>query len=403
MYRYRINLFIISSIIALLWLVPFGAGQELKAKDTVWARTVSKRVVDVCGQRKDQVIVVIDLGKIVKTDSLFGCNFQLSYDSTKLRFHSALYLNTLAEFFEFKQVGFFRDGHIRGAVATLGMQPVAGDRPLVGFLGDFIGDCHDSVMILFDYLEFTDEFKKKIIYENGFVAAVTADKPDRYFQLTADSDTTVIDTLENEASFAIGAKQGIDSIVKKLEMRLEMKNFDNFYVKSLEPADTNLLKIDSIDIADTAVYVSFFVNGVVNNKNIAIVDLVEKEKAEEVAEILIKPVGIDDGCSCFSRLLGDVHYVKSAQRKKDTIMTVDRGMDGEITDNYYSASNIWFINSKSEPYRVMIYDILGNLMVDRRSYAGISRISLDGFSNGVYYGIIQNSKTLIKRKILIKN
>lgn len=383
--------------------MPFGTGHELKAKDTVTAKIVSKRVVDVCGQRKDQVIVVIDLGKIVKTDSLFGCNFQLSYDSTKLRFHSALYLNTLAEFFEFRQVGFHRGGHITGAVATMGMQPVAGDRPLVGFLGDFIEPCHDSVMIVFDYLEFTDEFKKKIIYENGFVAGVVADKPDRYFKLTANSDTTFIDTLEAEANFRIKAVQGIDSTVSKLNMRLEMSNFDNFYIKSIVPADTNLLKIDSISMSADAVDISFFVNGELNNKDIAIVNLAEKQKAEEVAEILIKPVVLNNDCSCFSRLLSNKHYIMSEQRKKDSITVVKEFTGDDVSEKYYAMNNEWVVEVKNTGYRIMIYDILGNLVVDRQTEIGISRISLDGFSNGVYFGIIQNSKNMIKRKILIKN
>ena len=387
----------------MLWLVPFGTGHELKAKDTVTAKIVSKRVVDVCGQRRDQVIVVIDLGKIVKTDSLFGCNFQLSYDSTKLRFHSALYLNTLAEFFEFRQVGFLRSGKIIGAIATMGSQPVAGDRPLVGFLGDFIGPCHDSAWIVFDYLEFTSEFNKKIIYENGFVEGIVADKPERYFKLTVDSDTTFIDTLETETEFKIKAVQGIDSSVNKLDMRLEMSNFNNFYIKSVEPADTNLLKIDSISITADAVDVSFFVNGELNNKDIAVVNVAEKQKAEEVAEILIKPVQINNDCSCFSRLMPETHYIMSEQRKKDTVSVVEEIPDDEITERYYGTTNEWIINVKNTKYNVTIYDVMGNLIIDKQSSIGISRISLDGFSNGVYFGIIQNSKNKIKRKILIKN
>ncbi len=390
---------------ALLWLVPYGTGQELKADEPITAKIVSKRVVDVCGLKKDQVIVVIDLGKIVRSDSLFGCNFQLSYDSTKLRFHSALYLNTLAEFFEFKQVGFVRKGQIIGAVATMGMQPVAGDRPLIGFLGDYIGECKDSAWIVFDYLEFTDEFTRKVIFENNFVEAIVADKPERYFNLVADNDTTVIDTNAQRANFKIIARQGIDSTLFKLDVKLLMNNFDNFYVESVQSADTNLLKIDSLKITDDSVDISFFVNGKLNNKEIAIISIAEKKKAKEVAEILIKPVGIDNDCSCFKYLNESTHYVKSEEKKQDTTTSVGDFDSDEVKEFYSAMNNEWIIENRGNGLcRVAIYDARGNLVAQNQCYVGISRISLDGFSNGVYYGIIQYSNyKKIKMKILIKN
>ena len=402
MYHNHRNLFIISSIIALLWLVPFGTGHELKAKDT--AHVVSKRIVDVCGKKRDQVVIVIDLGKIVKSDSLFGCNFQLSYDSTKLRFHSALYLNTLAEFFEFKQVGFVRSGKIIGVVATMGMQPTAGYRPLVGFLGDFLGSCPDSVEIKIDYLEFTDEFKKEYVYSSGYVTAKVLDKSDRYFKVISDKDTTIIDSLKTKDSFKIKAVQGIDSTINHLELELSMKNFKNYYVENVESADTNLLVIDNLNITDEKVNISFFVKGKLNNKEIAIVNIGEKKKGEEVAEILINPVAIDNDCSCFSSKIPGLHYIKSLKKKDDTTTVVEGENVYEDVRDYYSVlNNEWIIESQKTHLLVSIYNVTGNLMAKRQCYFGISRISLDGFSNGVYYGVIQCSENKIKRKILIKN
>jgi hypothetical protein len=381
--------------------VPFGTGQELKAEDT--ARIVSKRVVDVCGQRKGQVVVVIDLGKILKSDSLFGCNFQLSYDSTKLRFHSALYLNTLAEFFEFRQVGFVRSGKIIGAVATMGMQPTAGDRPLVGFLGDYLDSCAGSVKIYIDYLEFTDEFKKVFWYENGFVVGEVADKPERYFKLNVEQDTTIIDSLKTEAVFTIKAEQGIDEDIDNLGIKLKMDNFDNYYIKSVKSADTNLLKIEDLNITEDSVDISFFVNGKLNNKEIAIVNIAEKRKGEEVAEILISPEVVDNHCSCFSRSISGLHYVKSLKKKDDTTAVKDNTDVYEDIKDYYSENNNeWIIESKRARFTISVYDIMGNLIINKECYFGISRISLDGFSNGVYYGLIRYSNK-IKRKILIKN
>ena len=406
MYQYRINLFIISSIIALLWLVPQGTGQLAKAKDTVTARIESRRVVDVCGQTKDQVIVVINLGKVLKSDSLFGFNFQLAFDSTKLRFHSALYLNTISEFFEFKQVGFFKNGHIVGACATMGSQPAAGDRPLIGFLGDYIGKCEDSAHVVFDYLEFTDEYTKRLLFNNGFVEALVADKPDRYLKFTADKDSTIIDTGSTKSSFRLRVEQGMDSTVTSLDVKLFPANFDNYYVESVETADSSLIEIEELIITDDSVDIAFFVKGKLNNKDIAVVNIAEKEKGEEVAEILVKPVMVNDGCSCFKHLLSSRHYIKSAQKSQDTTDTTTVAIDvtenENIFDYYSDMSNEWVIEAKDRSFRVTIYDVLGNLMTEYHGLSGISRISLDRFSSGIYYGIIQDSRNKIKRKILIK-
>ena len=76
--------------------------QKAKAEDTVRAKVNSYQIVDPCGDKIDQVLIALDLGKIVKTDSLFGCDFQLSYDTSRLKMHSGLYINTLSEFFEDK-------------------------------------------------------------------------------------------------------------------------------------------------------------------------------------------------------------------------------------------------------------------------------------------------------------
>jgi len=397
MYHSRINLFIISSIIAILWLVPFGTGHGLFAKDT--ARIVSKRVIDVCGQRKDKVVLVIDLGKIVKKDSLFGCNFQLSYDTTKLRFHSALYLNTLAEFFEFKQVGFIRTGKIIGAVATMGMRPVYGSRPLVGFLGDYLDSCSNSVEVKIDYLEFTDEFKKEYVYSSGHVVGRVKDKTERYFKLSADKDTTFILQNENEGLFKIKAEQGIDYNIIDLIVSLKLNNFDNYIIKNIKSAEPSLLEIKKIKKTDNSVNISFFVKGKLNNKDIAVINIAEKRKGEEVAEILIEALAINSGCSCFTHKFSDLTYVKS-RKKIDGV----NDNSNKIKNDYYSMySNEWIIEMVKQGLTVEIYDILGNLMVRKNCDFGISRISLDGFSNGVYFGIIQYSNNVIKKKIFIKN
>jgi len=154
------NLIIFSIII---WLLFIGSSQNGNCTDTLQPFVYSQRQIDVCGDASSkQVVAVIGLGIVKTKDSLFGCNFQLTYNHDKIKFSSALYLNTLSEFFEFQQVGFTEDGKIIGAVTTFGNIPVAGDLPLIAFLGKYLDNCPDTSLITIDYLEFTDEYKKVI-------------------------------------------------------------------------------------------------------------------------------------------------------------------------------------------------------------------------------------------------
>jgi hypothetical protein len=386
----------------MLWLVLLSASQPAEGQNRITGKVESWRVIDICGQKTDQVIVVINLGKIVRQDSLFGCNFQLSYDSTKLKFHSALYLNTLAEFFDFRQVGFYKGGRIIGAVATLSMFPIYGDRPLVGFLGTYTGNCSDSIEIKIDYLEFTFEFKKIVDYQNGFVVGNVADQPSRLLKLKPTADSTIIDSLSSNGKFSIMAETMNDSTVNVLKARLACKKFNNYMLGSINPVDTNLIKVSYEAITEDTVDLTFFVKGRINKKEIAEINIAEKRKGEEVAEISLIPYETDD-CSCISRFSGGKHYIRSeSKREVDTTGSeISEAINEDFKERFINSENEWEIDSQKD-IDVNVYDMLGNRVISQKITAGVSRISLNRFSEGVYFGEIIAEKQRIIRKILIK-
>jgi hypothetical protein len=55
-------------------------------KKYITAKLISNNVVDICGNKKSSVIVVIDIGEITKNDSLAGYNFEINYNPEKLKF-----------------------------------------------------------------------------------------------------------------------------------------------------------------------------------------------------------------------------------------------------------------------------------------------------------------------------
>ena len=152
----------------LFWALPlimFISGQPLKGWQNEGAIVISApQTVDVCTPNR-QVVVIVSLGKIEKSDSLLVFDIELKFDQSKIRFDQILTLNTLSEQFSsgiIKTTGdFSKKGFARASGGTITDNPAAGDKPLIGFLGVAEGDCADTIDVELSYIDFSEEFKKR--------------------------------------------------------------------------------------------------------------------------------------------------------------------------------------------------------------------------------------------------
>jgi hypothetical protein len=153
----------INKILALLLsgLIIIVSPRAFKAQNDINLKIENSEQINLCGADRDKrVIITLYIGKILQSDSLFGFNGQLNYNPEKIQFHTALPINTLAEFFEYNRADFNQKGKIIFTASQwMSNIPISGDRPLFAFLGNYIGTCPDTSWVNLDFIEFTDEHK----------------------------------------------------------------------------------------------------------------------------------------------------------------------------------------------------------------------------------------------------
>jgi hypothetical protein len=80
---------------------------------------------------------------------------------------------------------------------------------------------------------------------------------------------------------------------------------------------------------------------------------------------------------------------------------ISEAINEDFKERFINSENEWEIDSQKD-IDVNVYDMLGNRVISQKITAGVSRISLNRFSEGVYFGEIIAEKQRIIRKILIK-
>lgn len=120
-----------------------------------------RRNIELCDNERD-FILVVDIGVIQESDSLFGFDIGINYNPDLIDMKSALTTNTVAQFFDLKDAKFnseFKLISFTGGVINNLNNPISTDRPLIAFFGEFIGSCTDTAEFTLRYFEATSEFK----------------------------------------------------------------------------------------------------------------------------------------------------------------------------------------------------------------------------------------------------
>lgn len=377
--------------------------QTAKA-DTVDVVLSQVGTIDVCGEKSDKdIIILISVGRVLQSDSLFGFNFEIKYDSVKFKFHSPVYLNTLAEFFDIKDVNFGKKGLVRGyaSVGLFGSQ-VSGNRSLIGIYGDYIDKCPGSSVISLNYIEFTDEFKKVIRdYVPANVEAIEVDKPNRFLRTDFELDSIVGLEKDTLINLKIKVKPGT-------QIRLDTANFeivtDNYDLISFEGFDLSdgldLIALENSD-SSTLKIKTLFKN--LNEQYININVRVRKNKSDS-SLIKVKPLNTNY-CSCVTRFYGDSILIKSKEKIDTSTVVCENENTKKTLINYYDYISDSFILDLNDYLDgiLKIYDISGSLILEKQINWS-KKISIDGkyLNKGFYLATIKTDLK-INNIILIKN
>lgn len=377
----------------------------IKAQNEVTLKIENTEQIDLCGaDRNKRVIITLYMGKILPSDSLFGFNGQLLYNPDKIQFHTALPINTLAEFFDYNKAEFSERGKIIFNVSQwLSNYPISGNRPLFAFLGNYLGKCPDTSWVNLDYIEFTNEFKKTIKdVSNGLVNAEILYDDTRYLQTKFEVDTLEFlkDDQEKNIRIVFDVKPGLR--ISNLKLNIENENPSQFDIVQINSLNEYII-IDSVQENDGKIelYLSIL------NDTLAGIDLnlniMEKFKSDTISQLSIEPTQVNE-CTCVSKLVGSNCFLKS--NKIDTIpswINFEDDSSKELNIDYKN-NYLTIQNNNGNVQQVIITNLLGmNLMTYKPEDKVEIKINTELLTSGIYFVYIVKNNNKREIKKLIKN
>jgi hypothetical protein len=355
----------------------------------------------VCGSAsKKRVLVTIDIGRVSKTDSLFGFDFAIEYNPDKVKFTDGIYINTLSEFFEMKDVSFgIEPGLMTGYAIQFNpyLPPVYGDKHLIGFLGTYLGDCPDTTIVKLKYLEFTDEYKNKIAeFIPDTIEAVVADKEERMLGIEFDKDSLVFES-DSIIKVDIIAEEYEDSRLEFFTVEIGNLDKDSFEYEVNELSQ--LLTIDQYIERENEIMLKCSTHGNIDKENILEFQAERKENIDAEFDINIFATELNE-CTCISRLKGDTIRIKSYKKDDTTNITEKKINDLRY---YYDKANVeYYIECRYLIENIKVYNVNGTLkskiMNINNKYI---RINADGWPKGCYPALIK-MRNRINKILLIK-
>jgi len=378
------SLYTLSKVAIFVWLAFLASQTGMSQRKANCELSIYGSLkIDVCGNaNQKQFILVMSIGKVLRSDSLYGFNYQISYDTGKVKFTDALYLNTLSEFFEMKSATFnAKEGKINGYAITLGMEPVYGDRPLIAFNGFWKTDCPDSAVFRIDYIEFTDEFK--IVIDTLKSVTLYGDvfySKDRILEVSTKRDTIEIQNPEAilDMEIKIPKQSRLENVVLNVYYPFEKMSIDS---ATLLDGNLELLFIEKNNGNVKVHLANKDDNGVVNSIRFysTISSVNEYHKITFVPEF-------ENYCKCVSGY------------SSDSLLVIYHKQIYKIEEE----NNL---NDIDGIYYVYIFDLLGNLVKmeelsgNRYDFLGDK---LKKLPNGTYFLVKCNEKLeVIERKIYV--
>lgn len=337
--------------------------------------------VDACAEsNKKEVLVLINIGDIKRSDSLFGFNFELKYDPGKIRFETVIWQNTIAEFFEIKQSNVsVLDSSVYGVAGHLSpsLSPVEGnDKALAAIYGYWLGDCPDSTMLSLSYLEYTEEFKKvNIGYEPTWVYSEILDKPERAVNYKFDTDEV---KFQSDSLIDVLLKLDVASNEPtRLNFELELSN-QEFEIVEVVSLDT-LNIIENLTKTQNGYFVDINkVKPVLNGLKISI-----KNKGtigEYLGTLQLHHIGFGD-CDCITRNEEDEVSLHSLI-KDDTTSVFETPKYKAV----YSNLNKMIIvrTSTNDTKNIKLYNLQGKLVEQLTTDRNHIEINAEHYENGLY-------------------
>ncbi len=379
------NLWSIGKVLlpAWLFLAISQAGYSIKEVDCN-LRIFGSLKIDVCGEpQQKEFILLIDIGRVNPQDSLFGFNYEIIYEPTKVQMTDALYVNTLSEGFEIKAVSFnSKESKIIGYAATMGNFPVFGEKPLIAFLGKWISNCPDTATFKLNFIEFTEEFKINIRNYNDAIL-IGEVSPLESRNIKTNFSQNILKKKDNDTNF----KVQMDFTIPR---KSRIENFAMNFV-----TETSKIIFDSITTLSNDIELLFF------------------ERNNEIQKAHFKVIN-DDGLKQSIGIFGRIIFTSSTFTETITTkfefdneckcvnlvgndtLRIEYEIEPTIVDFEKNEFNIDL--SKFE--QIKVYDIMGNMVLQLGD--DLTKTEIRNLPYGVYFMIYTDTnKNVVKKEIYL--
>jgi len=389
-------------------LVPVfitGTNYYLFSNDKVDVKITSHYNIFYCKNNlpEDELLLTIGIGEVKRSDSLYGLNFSVKYDNTKIKFENKVILNTLAEFSTDNDVTFnLEPGKILGYFIS--NQPVFGKRELIGFYGKYIGQMCDSALVEIEYVEFTDDFKKEVNkLDTIWIKPIKYDYKDTKINVNISN----LDTIEYNPNM-INKIEGIlnlDNSVYIDYLSYKINLNDEYSITNFNINDNyfELISKDYLSESSTILFtVKNKLNKISNNLKLFELDYNKKDlNKSDISLIQIIPLQLNNCiCTDFNSLSTTEKYIKYF--KEDTTSSVVDDINKNII--FYDAQNKILHFENLEFYAnstIQLFNYNGTKIYENE-LKNENYINLN-LNNGLYFVIISNSNDLIRKKIFVYN
>lgn len=299
------------------------------------------------------VIVTIDCGPLLSSDSLLLYDITLKYPVSKLSFRQVLYQNTLSENLDSRGYRILDSSAIRvyGFNVT---RFLSGSKPLVALVFKHKANCTDSIPFEFAFLpEFNPESKVYIReMRSAVVPIATAYDKNRSLTFQFSNDTIVLPS--NRTSFIAPLKFQLNGTNRTRAISLSFEISPLLVFDSIKASD--YLDFERFDSGNSpTIRITAVANRILPMVDSLVLCFSHYGTSSTDAEFVrIRKISWDT-CSCLSLGVGD-----SLQVKKETISHVS---DDGYTVNITSDGDVWDIENRTDaPALVDVVNMHGQVV-----------------------------------------
>lgn len=399
------NRFSIYMMLLLLPMITIGNSGSLFSQNEIKPVLTNFYNTRLCGtERNKEILILIEVGNVSLKDSLYGFDFSVSYDPDLIKFESPVYVNTLAELFEWKDISFGLDyGKVKGyALANFAL---GGNKPLIGFLGKYIHNCDVATPLVLEYLEFTDDFQKVVVESDTlWIKPNIVDNPEYMYNIALEDELYVFED-EDTKLFKADIEYVSNEIGGELTFDVRVDS-DNYLIESIQPINSSFDILEQNVLQDGLNLKVNLNDEHAGNYEFTILLRELRKDSNQTYKLNVVPLQLSE-CNCVSIYNGDFVEIRTVIDGQDTTVSAidNRHYSNHIevlTDNVYiTIDNQSAMTMKA----VHLFNYEGKLVKSITNIAQM-RFSIDksNLTPGVYFLNIQMSDLdFVNKTVLIYN